>query len=218
MIVKSKVRIFIDVLMTIMLFIQMAYFYSEQQFHEWVGIMLFILFIFHHIINFRWIRNMFKGSFSLYRMFQIAVNAGAFLLMMGLILSGLTMSLYAFPNEGFGISILFARKLHMVSSYGSFILLSVHLGMHWGVLAKRLRYKEPVLVLIKIATVVIAGYGIYALLHHDLIAYIFLIEQYVFFDMDQPLASFLLDYVAIMGLWVWIAYYLTRVLKKIRRK
>lgn len=173
MIVKSKVRIFIDVLMTIMLFIQMAYFYSEQQFHEWVGIMLFILFIFHHIINFRWIRNMFKGSFSLYRMFQIAVNAGAFLLMMGLILSGLTMSLYAFPNEGFGISILFARKLHMVSSYGSFILLSVHLGMHWGVLAKRLRYKEPVLVLIKIATVVIAGYGIYALLHHDLIAYIF---------------------------------------------
>ena len=60
--------------------------------------------------------------------------------------------------------------------------------------------------------------GSYAL---GLLGFVFLSLQYhfVFFDFDEPLALFLLDYVAIMGLFVCIGYYFTTMLvQKGKRK
>ena len=36
-----------------------------------------------------------------------------------------------------------------------------------------------------------------------------------FFDYEEPLLFFLLDYVAVMGLFVWLGYYFTRLLRKL---
>ena len=43
-------------------------------------------------------------------------------------------------------------------------------------------------------------------------------NQFVFFDYDEPLILFLLDYIAVMGLFIFIGYYIGQGLKCVDRK
>ena len=42
--------------------------------HEWLGIILCLLFILHHIWNRKWYTTLFKGRYTLMRIFQIIIN------------------------------------------------------------------------------------------------------------------------------------------------
>jgi hypothetical protein len=66
----------------------------------------------------------------------------------------------------------------------------------------------------------VAGYGVYAFIKHDLVSYMFLNNRFVFFDFERPLLLFFVDYVAIMGLWIWIwiSYYLKLFLSKLTQR
>lgn len=46
----------------------------------------------------------------------------------------------------------------------------------------------------------------------------FLQNQFVFFDHDEPLALFLADYAAIMGLFVLVGHYSSRLIRIIMRR
>ncbi|WP_349673214.1 hypothetical protein [Lacrimispora sp.] len=48
-------------------------------------------------------------------------------------------------------------------------------------------------------------------------SYMLLKKQFVFFDFDEPLILFLLDYIASMGLFVFVGHYLSEGLKRIQR-
>ena len=47
--------------------------------------------------------------------------------------------------------------------------------------------------------------------------YLFGITQFIFFDADEPIALFLLDYIAMMGLFVLVGHYVTLLLKHISK-
>lgn len=49
-------------------------------------------------------------------------------------------------------------------------------------------------------------------------AYMFLKTRFVFFDMQQPLISFLTEYLAMMGLWACLANYLSRGIQRLSVK
>ena len=49
-------------------------------------------------------------------------------------------------------------------------------------------------------------------------SYMLLRIQFVFFNFEEPLIFFLLDYAAVMGLFVFIGHYLTEILKYCSRK
>ena len=61
----------------------------------------------------------------------------------------------------------------------------------------------------------IAGYGVYAFIKREIGSYMILKNQFVFFDFGEPLILFLLDYIAVMGLFVFVGHYLAKVLMKI---
>lgn len=71
---------------------------------------------------------------------------------------------------------------------------------------------------LRIVAIVIAIYGIYAFVKRDIAGYMFLKIQFVFFDFEEPLIFFLLDYLAVMGLFVLIGHYFAEFLKRCRRK
>ena len=58
-------------------------------------------------------------------------------------------------------------------------------------------------------------FGIYAFAKNNIADYLFQRSQFVFFDMEQPLALFFAEYLAMMGLWVCLAYYLSRALQRL---
>lgn len=98
----------------------------------------------------------------------------------------------------------FVRSLHMLSAYWVFVLISAHFGLHWSVfigLARRIvKVKNSILAWIaRAAALAISGYGIYAFIRREIGSYMLLKNQFVFFDFEEPLVLFLLDYIAIMG-------------------
>ena len=60
----------------------------------------------------------------------------------------------------------------------------------------------------------IAGYGAYAFVKREIGSYLLMRIQFVFFDYEEPVFFFILDYIAVMGLFVFLGHYLSKGLKK----
>ena len=61
---------------------------------------------------------------------------------------------------------------------------------------------------------VIAVYGVYAFWKRDIGNYMLLKTEFVFFNYEEPLIFFFLDYLAVMGLFIFAGYYISQFLKK----
>lgn len=59
----------------------------------------------------------------------------------------------------------------------------------------------------------LAVYGVLAFIKRDIGNYMFLRHHFVFFDFEEPLISFLSDYIAIMALFVFVGHYFTEFLR-----
>ena len=199
--------------MTVVLLFLMSYSLIGEALHEWFGIGMFALFILHHILNRRWSSRLFKCKYTAYRIWQTVLVVLALVAMMGSMVSGIVLSRHALtflPITG-GQS--WARTLHMLSAYWGFVFISLHLGLHWSMMvgmAGRLWKKKSAARSLSVRAVgfLIAGYGIYAFFKRDIGSYMILKNQFVFFDYDEPLILFLLDYTAVMGLFVFVGHYI----------
>ena len=130
---KAKVKIAVDVLMTLGLLFLMGYQFWGDVAHEWAGAGMFVLFILHHALNGGWYKSLFRGKYTPFRVFQIVVDVLVLLDMLALMVSGVILSNHVFdflPIQG-GMS--FARTLHMLASFWGFLLMALHLGLHWNV-------------------------------------------------------------------------------------
>ena len=206
---KMILKLTVDIGMTAALLLLMAYELVGQAAHEWIGIGMFVLFVIHHILNGSWIRNLLRGRYNPVRIMQTGLVLLILCAMAGLMVSGIILSRHALsflPIKG-GRS--FARNLHMLSAYWGFVLMSVHLGFHWSMMmgmAKKF-FPKPSAVrkwVLRILALVIAGYGVYAFIRRDIGIYMLLRSHFVFFDYEEPLVFFYLDYIAVMGLFIWI--------------
>ena len=218
---KTAVKMAIDILMTVILLFLMGFQFWGDAAHEWAGAGMFVLFIIHHILNRGWYRALFKGKYSPARIFQVVINLLLFLVMIGQMISGIMLSRHVFaflPIDG-GMS--FARLLHMVAAYWGFVLMALHLGLHWNMVLGRLGRGLRIIqssriknITAKTVGIIIAFYGIYVFVRRDLLTYMFLRTQFVFMDFGESVFLFYLDYLAMMGCFIFIAYYLSKWLKK----
>ncbi|MCD8366157.1 MAG: DUF4405 domain-containing protein [Clostridiales bacterium] len=218
---KSKMigKITVDLGMTILLMLLMAFELIGRTAHEWIGAGMFVLFILHHILNKKWTRNLFHGRYTPYRVLQTASVGLVFLTMVCLMVSAVLISREVFsflPIRG-GRSL--GRMLHLICSYWGFLLFSFHLGLHWNMImgmARQLCAKQSRLRawLLRLAGVLIAVYGLYAMFRRDIPNYLFMQTQFVFFDFEEPLVFFFLDYLAVMGLFVFAGYYAGKAVRK----
>lgn len=68
---KMKIKMGIDFLMTVLLFLLMSYQITGQELHEWFGAEMLVLFLLHNILNIRWYGSLFKGKYTLLRIMQM---------------------------------------------------------------------------------------------------------------------------------------------------
>ena len=213
---KQTLKITVDALMTLALLMLMAYELIGQTTHEITGTAMLLLFVAHHLLNRSWHKNLFRGRYSPYRVFQTALVAAIFLLMVGQGVSGVMLSRHLFtflPIQG---GAYWARSLHMLGAYWNFVLMSLHLGLHWSMaLAPLQRAFRGKAVLLPVAGAVVVLFGVTAFLRREVGAYLLGQIQFAFFDFEEPLVLFFLDYLAIMGLFVWTGHYLGLLLRKL---
>ena len=215
---KAKVKIIIDMFMTIALMFLMGYQFWGDAPHEWIGATMFVLFILHHILNIGWYRNLLKGKYPFVRILQIVLNMLIFLTMLMLMYSGITMSKHVFTFLPAGGGMMLARRLHILGSFWGFILMSMHMGFHWNMVIALCKKKNLLVgikgVALKAVSCLIALYGLYAFLKRDFITYLFLRSEFVFMDYNEPIPLFYIDYITIMALFILIAYSLFKFSKK----
>lgn len=213
------VKIITDVGMTVLLLFLMTYELIGQAAHEWLGIGMLALFILHHMLNSRWCRNLLKGKYTPFRILQTVLVTAILLTMLGSMVSGVILSRHVFSFLSIGGGRSFARNLHMLSAYWGFVFMSLHLGLHWnmmmGIVKKYMGNSSKVRKwILRGIALLIAGYGIYAFIKRDIGSYMFLKNQFVFFDFDEPLILFMVDYVTAMGFFVFVGHYLSEGLKR----
>ena len=218
---KAALKIAVDIAMTLGLLFLMGYQFWGDVAHEWIGAGMFLLFILHHILNGNWYKSLFKGRYTPSRIFQLIVDLLVFLAMIGLMVSGIMLSnhVFSFLNIHGGMS--FARLTHMAASHWGFVLMALHLGLHWGMFLgmarKTLKLRQPSRVrkiLLPVLETGIAIYGLIVFIQRDLLTYMFLQTEFVFLDFGESIPLFYLDYLAMMGAFIFLAYYISMLLKK----
>lgn len=209
-----KFKICVDITMTAALYACMAYMLVGEEAHEWIGSGLALLFVMHNALNRKWYAALLTGRYTPLRAFQTAVNLLCLASMAAAAVSGAAMSryLYDIPFLSGGASL--ARTVHMLAAYWGYCFISLHLGLHWSMMlgmmknaAAPQRAPRWITPLLRTAGAAAALLGAHALMRHNLLDYMFLRNQFVFFDTERPLCLFFLDYAAIMALWAWLAHY-----------
>lgn len=211
---SAKFKICVDIMMTAALYACMAYMLVGEKAHEWIGSGLALLFVLHNALNRKWYAALLTGRYTPLRAFQTAVNLLCLASMAAAAVSGAAMSryLYDIPFLSGGASL--ARTVHMLAAYWGYCFISLHLGLHWSMMLGMMKnaaapHDAPqwVTPLLRLAGAAAALLGAHALMRHNLLDYMFLRNQFVFFDTERPLYLFFLDYAAIMALWAWLAHY-----------
>lgn len=220
---KMILKISIDFVMTILLLLLMAKQLTGDFAHEWLGTGMFILWIAHHILNFKWYGHLFKGKYTLIRAVQTVINILLLLSMIGTMVSAIILSREAFAFLPISSGIALARPMHILCSFWSFVLMALHLGLHWNMILGMIRKasgtisQRSIKVVLRTVCAVFAIYGLYAFIKNQFLSYMFLTSTFVFFDFERPLLLFFVEYAAIMGLFVFLAYYGTKGLQYLSR-
>lgn len=65
----------------------------------------------------------------------------------------------------------------------------------------------------KFAATIIACYGVYAFNVRHIGRYLLMKIHFVFYDYSENVMFFILDYIAVMALFAFIAYYISKIIK-----
>jgi hypothetical protein len=218
---KALSRIVVDAAMTVSLMALMGRQFWGDVAHESIGAGMFVLFIAHHILNLNWYKTMFKGKYTPYRIVQLVVDALLLVAMIGLMASGIILSQHVFVFLPISGGTAFARILHLLVTYWGFVLMALHLGLHWNIVigiarkaTKTIQSSPTRATLMSIVGIAIAVYGLYVFINRELLSYMFLQILFAFLDYDESKILFYLDYLAMMGFFIWIAHTIAKLLRK----
>lgn len=222
---KRKFQIAIDMMMTVLLPLLVAYQLIGEAVHEWLGICMFLLFLCHHLLNRHWHRNLLKGRYNSIRLIGTVIDILLFIIMISLAVSGVMRSkhIFAFLHiDGGSVS---ARITHLLASYWGFVLMSVHVGLHWNMMlgmikqtAHREKSAAGCRIILRFVSVILCCYAIHAFIQRQLGTYLLLKSEFVFFDFGEPFLYFVFDYAAVMFLFACLGYCFSKLMKVKKKK
>ena len=233
----QRLRMTVDITMTILSIILMGgnYLFPADIVHEILGVGLFVLWSLHIILNRRWYGAISKGKYNPYRVMQTIINCCILICTIFLMISGIILSnhIFTFLNIQGGLG--FARIAHLLASHWYFLFMSLHIGLHVGVIANKMRHPAPInchpeldsgshaeempkqvrhdklrKIIPRILLALVCAYGIYAFIARGVWKYLILQQQFFFFDLDRGYILFAIDYISIIILFATLSHLLAR--------
>ncbi len=191
-------RRIVDALMTIALLLLMSKQITEDLGHEYIGFAMGVLVCVHLYLNRQWFRTIFKGKYSAVRAISVAVNIGVLSAFVLSGIGGMLISETFMPVVPESLTEL-GRVMHVTASYWGIVLMGIHIGMHWGMIAGRIKN-----VWAEILAVVFCGWGMYEFLYYGVSDYLLMRSHFVFLDYEKNYALLLLENAAMLGMWVLV--------------
>lgn len=214
---KTAVKRILDVVLTVDLLFLMAMQVTEQFAHEWLGITMFALTILHNILNRRFYAAIFKGRYSPLRIFQLIVNILLMVSFLCTALSGMMMSRFATPFMNGILPSTTVRLAHLAMSHWSFVLMGLHLGLHFGIITSKLKNRAVRIALGALMTG-ISAFGFYLFFKANMLDYMLFKSHFAFLDYSKAWWLVILENLAMLLAWAFAAYLLSLILKSAGRK
>lgn len=220
-----RIKLILDLLMALLMLFEMASLVVGNMLgsalHEWMGVLLIALFIFHNLLNWRWYRALIKGKYTVRRAVGTIVNLLLMALMAMLMITGILFSreVFAFlPIDG-GLKI---RQFHTMAAHWGFLLISVHLGLHGGMIMAAFRrmfgsntVSRPRAILLRIASLTLIALAIKAFFDREIGTKLIGYYAFSFWDPTQSPLRFVLDYAFIMSGYACGTHYILKWLEKL---
>ncbi|MBQ7577274.1 MAG: DUF4405 domain-containing protein [Synergistaceae bacterium] len=194
--------------MTLDLMLLMSLQVAEHEAHEYLGMIFGALVIIHTYLNRNWYFALFRGKYNLMRAFRTLVNISLMISLALTIFSGIIMS-ETLPALNIESLISFARVSHLSSSYLSFVLMGIHTGLHWSMIAGKIKSRWPA-----VLAIILSGYGLYVFINADIMSYITLRNQFAFVDYDKNFIAAILENLAIFAFFTLAGYQFSKILTR----
>ncbi len=212
---KIKLKRVVDIIMIVLLPVLMTFQITGQMLHEWLGAAMLIFFTAHNILNIKWYKGLFAGKYTVIRALHTVVNILLLMSMLCIAQSGITMSGYVFSFLPRRTGIAFARQMHLSASYWGFVLMSIHIGFHWGIISSKIcgkfkNNKKYFIWIFRAIAIVIAIYGAICFYKNDIGSYMLLKNQFAFLDYEKSPSIIFMEFAAMIEFWAFIAYYLIK--------
>ena len=228
----NKIRLPLDIMMTLVSIVLMGgnFLFPAEIVHEILGVGLFVLWGVHIALNRLWYSAIFRGKYNPYRIMQTVINCCILICTIFLMISGIILSnqLFTFLNIQSGLG--FARIAHLLASHWYYLFMSLHIGLHVGMIANRIKQKkivgndsskeesQPQFKVRKIISHILlffaCAYGLYAFIARGVWKYLILKQQFFFFDLERGYILFAMDYISIIILFATISHFIAKLLKK----
>lgn len=222
---KEIIKRIVDLAIYVMFLLLMGQCVLRGAVHEWLGIAIGVLFVFHNVLNLKWYKAIFKGKYNALRFVQVAVN---FLLIIAVVLcavSGILVSQHIFSVES-ASAVEFGHHLHLVATAWAFVLMTVHLGLHWSVLTliknkfvSKEKAKKCVVTALYFLETCLCACGLYQFVDRRFWEELFhLIDYQKEFDFSKSPLEYFLGSVALSALFVAAAHYAKKLMLQKRRE
>ena len=195
---KKTVKFLVDAVMLCLFLYLMGYQVVRGLMnHALGGIVLFALFLLHHLLNLAWYKALFKGRYPFRRILLTASDSLLLIAMALMAISSVMMSSSVFSFSRVPLSQL-GHDLHVCSTAWGYILMGFHLGLHTHTPLEKLRKKlkstafEYAWYLLLL---LVCGGGIYAFVRSGLWSDLFLLHA-----VKIPFADELSFYTAYVGI------------------
>lgn len=217
---KMLIKLVIDLVMTILMLVEMAYYITGNRVHENIGVTLFVLFIVHIFLNRRWFSTLLQGKHNFRRILQIGLNFLFLAAMALMIISGILISSELFPFISLNNDMIL-RQIHVQTAYWGFIIMAVHIGFSWGMIIKSVRRMTGITDINRIRTtglrilaVLIVFYGGYASFEREIGTKLTIFNPFGSWLNDDSALKFVMDYLSIMGIYIFGTHYALEFIQK----
>ena len=219
---KMQAKHSLDLVMTGLILLAMSPHLTGNTVHEGLGILLFLLFILHNLINRRWYQSMFKGKYQLVRVLNALINCLLIIALLTLLVTGILISqaMFTFLTLNGG---LLARQIHTLAAHWSLIFVGAHLGMHWAIIFHKIhqniqkasgnsnKNSVPCRIL-RFLLLIIVGLGIVASFNKEIGAKLVMNSSFSLWNENE--FRFAAEYLLIFVTYVCVAHYTLKLIQK----
>lgn len=201
--------------MLVMLLSLMGFHLWGEQIHEWLGIAFLGVILLHNGLNMHWFQNVFQGDYPVSRIIQLTMNLVLMLLFLCAIVSGLMLSRHALPDLSIHSATDLIRKIHMTCVHWVQVVIAIHLGLHWKMLANffcKIWHISPgsflATRLMPAVFICVAAYGCHAFVARNMYSYLLVQVDFAFLDFTESRVMFYLDYLSVTLLFAYVTRFL----------
>lgn len=205
----KKVKMLVDIAMAVVFIMLMCNQITGIFAHEILGISVIVLFIIHQILNINYYKNILKGKYNKLRIAYLIIDILLLIMMIVMILSATFISRYTLKflnlsNDSLG------RELHILSAYSIYMLIGLHIGLHYNSIVKLKKENKIVLNIFMCLFAIV--FGIQGFINKEFINKLTLQNLYPIYS-EQNFLMILIDYIGILIMFVMVGYGIYNLLK-----